>query len=213
MTKRIALLTLHDEGYQPLADVTMPGKQEYCDRHGYVLVTAKDFPHIDPKNTWLRLPCTLELLEAGFDAVMWIDCDVMIMNHEIRVEDRLQEHKLVISADFNGVCAGTYIAAKHPQTIQYFFVLANTGPKISYEYNMREQGAMAMLLYRHPYLDLATILPQRSMNSYAERYVKGIRQPTHDGIWQPGDWMIHFVAGPLSHRIPLAQAYLAHVQK
>ena len=35
---KIAVAMNYTEGYRELAEVTMPNKQEYCDRHGYTFI-------------------------------------------------------------------------------------------------------------------------------------------------------------------------------
>jgi len=208
--KKIALLTLHTTAYQPLADLTMPGKQEYCERHGYTLVTSQMLPQYDPQKGLSRFAATLALLQQGYH-VLWTECDVMITNHRIRIEDRLFNHDFVASADINGLNYGVYLAANTMLTQQFFFALCG-GPQRVLYHEKPEQESMTRLIYRHPYQHFATMLPQRALNAYAQAHVERQRYPFYEsGIWQPGDWMLHLTRDPMETRIALAHEHGTHV--
>ena len=73
----------------PLFELTRPAMQRYADRHGYEAV-LDTYPPIDPPS-WGKLPILLDLL-LDFEAVLWVDADCLIVDHEDDVLAGLDSH-------------------------------------------------------------------------------------------------------------------------
>lgn len=77
----MTICTVYNTPFKPVADITVPIMQEYCERHGY------GFHHRlcdNPKRDiiWERLEVVKEAAGPdGGEHVVWMDADVLITNH------------------------------------------------------------------------------------------------------------------------------------
>lgn len=104
---KICLTTFYTSSYEPLAAITIPVMQKYCDKHKYELNINK-IP--DGNFHFIKTLDTRALLDK-YDVVMGIEADVLITNFETKVEDFLDdEHELYITDDINNINFGVFIA-------------------------------------------------------------------------------------------------------
>lgn len=82
---KIACISIYDEPYKPVADITVPNLTEYCRRHAYNHHIFRSGPW-QRDIVWERIPKILEVL-PNYDAVAYFDCDVLITNHNVRLEE------------------------------------------------------------------------------------------------------------------------------
>lgn len=202
---RIALATYNSKEYQPLADVTLPGKVAYCQRHGYELISGI---HTGGGGGvgWDRISLVAEWLPK-YDAVMWIDCDAVITNLTKPLTALLEPgDQFLVTADMYGINTGTFIAINTPLTRQFLFAVAIAGPQLVKGHHWGEQEAIIRLLTSPPYDKLARILPQNAMNSYLNAEMG--RPDWFMGNYQPGDWIVHLAGLPTFRKLEVAR-YLA----
>jgi hypothetical protein len=199
---RIALATYNSEDYQPLADVTLPGKQIYCQRYGYDLISGV---HAGVQNIgWDRIAVVAEWLNK-YDAVMWIDCDAVIMNYAKPLTDLMQPgDQFLVTADMYGINTGTFIAFNTPLVHQFLYAVRHAGPRLVEGHHWGEQEAIIRLLQSPPYNELARFLPQNAMNSYLNSMMG--RPDWFMGNYQPGDFIVHLAGLPQDQKIMVARA-------
>jgi hypothetical protein len=83
---KILIVTLADEPYWPLAEISVPNKASYAAKHGY------DFLYIS-ENWWPHYPASMSKMPVlankreDYDWVFWTDVDSLIVNPERRLED------------------------------------------------------------------------------------------------------------------------------
>ena len=108
----IAVVSVHDEKYEPLAEWTLhKNKKLYCEKHGYQLhyasdggasiagkpMMAKPDPPIPDTHIpigWAKIFVIRKFMQQHPE-VEWIfntDTDVMITNMETKLEDIIKEH-------------------------------------------------------------------------------------------------------------------------
>lgn len=188
---RIALCTWDTPDYADLAAVSQPGKEEYCERHGYDFVHDSR-PLVDPLG-FERLELVAQLL-PGYDMVLSVDTDAMIMNHTLKAE-RLPQTGLCISEDLFGINDGVFAAVNTPLTQQFFAVLVA----------MRKAGNSQQMITHLANLDvyrpLVTRVPQRVLNSY-RNHLYG-RPEWFTGNYVVGDWICQWPGIAKDDRIPL----------
>lgn len=73
-----ALATFATGDHTRLLDVSAPLFAAYAERHGYQLVTVDRVPNSRPASWW-KVPFLTALLDS-FDEVLWLDCDVVIVD-------------------------------------------------------------------------------------------------------------------------------------
>lgn len=71
--------------FEQLLDLSLPGFADYADRHGYELVADPPRMLTRPPS-WGKITRLLEALDE-FDEVLWIDCDVLILDPDVDIAD------------------------------------------------------------------------------------------------------------------------------
>lgn len=89
----MTICTVYNTPFKPVADITVPIMQEYCERHGY------GFHHRlcdNPKRDiiWERLEVVKEAAGPdGGEHVVWMDADVLITDHVIALHHCLPKDR------------------------------------------------------------------------------------------------------------------------
>lgn len=196
---KIAILMLYTESWQGIAGVSVPNAAEYCHRHHYDLkleVYEKEFSGFE------KLHHIKKLLEK-YDAVWPLDCDTLITNHKIRLEDFLAEQDFYITKDYNGVNAGSFIIKKsnrYPKLIDFLISCQK------YEHIYCEQDAIANYIKDDPSNGIK-ILPHPSINSYLYENYPDIPPQTHEqGQWEIGDFVLHLPGIGMERRMEILKS-------
>jgi hypothetical protein len=243
----IVVTSLHDENFEPLAEWTLyKNKLEYCLKHGYRLHYAKDggdkvsglqmmaklppIPDTHAPMGWGKIFLMKEAMEKYPDAE-WIfntDCDVMITNMEIKVEDIIKEHTtdnthILIPADCNGINCGNMIIRNSPIGKAFLETVIAGMPLYRHWYMFENQLIQDLFVGTHLeetgvtpggtfWARVAKILPQRVMNSYDYTKHPKLKDRKEykdilgtDGQWQKGDFVIQWPSTDLDFRIKAAK--------
>lgn len=93
-----ALATFATGRHEELLAVSRPGFVAYALRHGYAYVEGMALgrglpPHPERSPSWQKVPLLYELL-GTFDAVLWLDCDVVIMDGSVDVADLVRPDQI-----------------------------------------------------------------------------------------------------------------------
>jgi hypothetical protein len=204
----ICVATYFTPSYRPLAAITTAVLQDYCHIHGYQLYQHE----VDNGQNlyFVKTAMALQQLEAGFDIVFAVDCDVLITNYKINIEDFVDsEHDFYCCKDVNGVNTGTFIVKNTwwaKNVLQDVYNRKELSIRYHDEQNVYEQIHDAKVKHlAHP-----------SINSIPYEFYKpsygyiGYKQgetrekPTHEmGCWQQGDFICHLPGKTLSERIEI----------
>jgi|TARA_B110000261_G_scaffold160911_1_gene201372 hypothetical protein len=243
----IVVVSAHDEKYEPLAELTLyNNKLNYCVKHGYKLHYSKDcgakaggkpvvaqlppIPETHIPAGWGKIFVMKEAMEKYPDAE-WIfntDCDVMITNMNIKIEDILKEHApdnihILIPADCNGINCGNMIIRNSPIGKAFLDTIIAGMPLYRHWYMFENQLIQDLFIGTHLeesgvtpggtfWARVGKVLPQRIMNSYD--YInlprlKNIKEYKDilgtDGQWQKGDFLIQWPSTDLEYRINAAK--------
>lgn len=185
--------------FQPLADITIPTKAEYSQRHGYDFKVER-FDQIHYASQCLSV---LRTLATGkYDRVMWSGADTMVTNMRNPLPHR-GSAPLMICSDAHGLNLDVFICDNHPASLELLHNVAASrhlfGTSLWVEQDAMMHFANAGNL---------CYLPQRTMNSYEYELYKSLGHPYdravdsfgNDGNWQPGDFVLHVPALPLEVR-------------
>ncbi len=198
--------TFHSKEYEPIAEITLPRLEAYCQIHGYDLYTEEYEGRIEKTIGWERFARVYDLL-FSYETVMWVDADALITNPTVEIEKHLRG-SVVMAADLHGANTGVFIARKQELVRQLFFViLGEYGRSHFGEHQWGEQAAFIHLTSSPPYNHLVRWVNQHQLNSYpnSEHYWPDFIQ----GNWEPGNFIIQFAGFPLARRIELAKKYAA----
>ena len=89
---KIAVATLYNEGYRKLGNLTVPIMQKYASKHGYDLIVSNNkWTPEDRPFAWEKLGF-LNYLSHGYDWVLWVDVDTLIVDFSYRIEDFIDDN-------------------------------------------------------------------------------------------------------------------------
>jgi hypothetical protein len=190
-----------------LAELVVPVMAAYRDKHNYYALRVQTIP-----STWEfhKIKTIVAVLEAGADLVFCLDLDTLITNHNVKVEDFIDDkHDFYITQDINEVNAGSIIVKNSDWSRTLLKVILEEAGRFENEQNAIKPFAN---------YDKVKILDHPSINSYpydeyAPSYglipgripLLGIKgKPTHEqGNWEPGDFVAHLPGLPMSRRIEI----------
>ena len=242
------VVSVNDQKYKPLADWTvLKNKKVYCERHGYVLKHYEDcaeslvgkpmragnppIPETHYPMGWAKVYAIKDAFEKYPDCE-WIfntDCDVMITNMTIKLEDIVNECTkdanvhVIIPADCNGINCGNMFIKNSPIGKAFLDTIIAGLPLYREWYlfenqliqdlcvgtHLTEQGVKAGGTLRGRVIK---ILPQRVFNSYDYKKIPLLKDRPqyndilgHDGQWKEGDFIIQWPSTDLDYRIKEAE--------
>ncbi len=212
-----AVVSLNDEKYQPLADLTWTqNKQVYCERHGYLGINWTSGFDKNMTGGFERCRLIKELFETQKEVewVWWTGCDAMITNFTIKIEDKiLPDYDLIIATDCNEINNDSFLIKNTDWSKKWLQDIYNSWPKYKTAMFLEQQ---AMIDSYPDNKDKIKIVPQRHLNAYRnDLYPHQSRYDLlgNDGTWQKGDWLIHWPGTSLDLRLQLARHYLNEIVK
>ncbi len=212
-----AVASMSTENIKEFADLTDASKKEYCDKHGYLFFpcgeddfTLKTEPY-SPYMNFNKMYICLNIFDKHPE-VEWIlfsECDAMITNSEIKIEDRIDnDYHFIVASDRLNINAGNFLVRNSPEAKAYFeMILSHKDEPEFKNHPWTEQWVIINTIEDN--LDIVKIVPQWQMNSY-ETAVYDYCDTSKDmfgnrGTWEAGDWIIHW-PGLYDHvRIPRAR--------
>ena len=243
----VVIVSVHDEKYEPLAEWTLhKNKKQYCEKHGYQLhyatdggasIAGKPMQPLQPPIADTHIPIgwgkifVMRQAMQKYPNAEWIfntDCDVMITNMDIKIEDIIKEHAnsnihILIPADCNGINCGNMIVRNSPIGKAFLNTIISGLPLYRNWYMFENQLIQDMFVGSHLrengitpggtlWASVGKILPQRVMNSYDYSNLPRLKnRPEYkdilgtDGQWREGDFLIQWPATDLEYRINAAK--------
>ena len=212
-----AIISYHDDTYQPLADYTWFGnKVPYGEKHGYHCQTEKmmsqghgsQLQKVDFVNRMLHDP-------RNFEWVWWTGCDLMVTNFNTKIEERIDDqYHMIIATDCNGFNADSILVKNTQQSKDYWKMVADILPSLHWHW----EGEQKIIKDTYAnYKDMIKVVPQRDINAY-DYSTYGGAYPSMDylntdGNWQQGDWVIQWPGLSLERRLKLAEQYTKLIVK
>ena len=231
-----ALVELHDEKYQPLADLTWNlNKVVYSNRHGYRYFCKTDNLKEGTAMGYQKIWYLKELMNdhPEIEWFWWTGTDTMIMNFSTRLEDRTNNaYHFIACVDINGINADSFLIRNTLEGREFIDSVLSFETECSKEWDCEQRGIANVLglpytaqyIGVHPdkfqitnkWKDLVKLFPQRYMNGYNYKlyhYTDHRDLFGYDGNWNFGDWLIHWPAISLENRINLYHQYKGYVIK
>ena len=191
-----------------LTQITWPVMNEYCTMHGY---TFHSYTHLIDSSRhpmWNKIPILIELLNQGYDAVTWIDDDIVITDTDTTLEQLFSnffqsDTKLALSAE-----------TTHGRVLNTGIICAKQGAQDVLEHIWEdgvtsenrttpgcEQWAMHILYEREPEF-------RNQLMLYPPATLQGFFSPDiPDAFWRPGTWSAHPAGLSLDERIRILQKH------
>ena len=193
-TRKIALLTAHDEAQREVAELSSPNKATYCRRHGYDFVQRTDGFDRSRPPAWSKIRFLLEALPY-YDWVFWSDADSLVTDPACPLEWFLDEqgyHVILPHDDLgmgvNHVNTGNWFVRNSPWAQRF---LEDAWAQTDFLHDrLWENRAVIHLVERQDLSRQVQIVTQRRFNSYP-------------GNHPPGDFIIHFADMPNDRRVAM----------
>jgi hypothetical protein len=210
-----AVVSLNDEKYQPLADLTWEqNKKLYCERHGYVGINkTSDFVG-NISIGFEKIHFILNLLNDRPDIewVWWTGTDAMITNFTVKIEDKIiPEYDLIIATDCNDINNDSFLIKNSEWSKEYLKQIIELEPTYKKHFFYEQQ---AMIDSYADNKDHIKIVPQRYLNAYKnDLYPHQLPYDClgNDGTLQKGDWLIHWPGTSLDLRLQLARHFMKEI--
>lgn len=199
------LLTAHSEPYRELHELTLPSKQEYCERWGIEL-EVRTFPGEGP-GPWARPKMWREVLEAAKELI-WMGADVMVTNmalSPLEVFGPCVDFQIGYDMSYHlpgnrrGCSDDAFYINRSAQRILDCIIDADSMCD-------NEQTALNIILPLADSIFRIGLVPLRQIASYVE-HNWGTPEEIERDAWQTGDFASHFSGIPLERRIELAREY------
>lgn len=207
-----AVISLNDQTFQPLADVTWTlNKVPYCKKHGYRAInkTTGFYGNISIGFEKIFFIRDLMAAQPDIEWIWWTGCDAMITNHSIRIEDKIDAaYDMIIATDCNGINSDSFLIKNSEWGRAYIQYIIDVMPQYENHY-FYEQQAIIESFKLHP--NNIKVVPQRYLNSYDYKLYPTQSNLDHlgtDGSWSYGDWLIHWPGTSLDARLYLSRHYL-----
>ncbi len=204
-----------------LASYTDPSKINYCNKH--------DYKFIPKKSNWIskaigfdKIFHTLELFYKYSECewLLFAECDTMITNQEIRIEDKIDNnYHFIVANAHNGINSGTFLARNSPEGRELLHMIIRNEPTYKNHYWAEQQ----VLIDAYPSIKhLVKLVPMRYMNSLQMKMYNSSDSKYHvpydtvDGFkqsmeWQPGDWIVHWPGTHEHARINQARLMMEYI--
>ena len=211
-----AVASLHDANYSDLAALTDQSKQEYCDRHGYQfhVLTEMKYSTITGFN---KIHFALDIFNRHpeIEWLLFSECDAMITNQTIRIEDRIDNnYHFIVPVDRLNLNSGNFLARNTTEGRAYLQMIIDK----EVEYQTVEWAEQQVIIDTiEEYQTIVKIVPQKYMNSY-EPQIYDYCDARFDilgnsGAWEPGDWIVHWPGTYKPTRIERATTHLALITR
>jgi len=206
-----AVASLHDANYADLAELTDQSKREYCTRYGYQfhVLTELKYSTITGFN---KIHFTLDLFNQHpeIEWLLFSECDAMITNLTIPIEDRIDDdYHFIVPVDRLNLNSGNFLARNTNEGRAYLLMIIDSEAKYK-DVEWAEQQVIIDTI--EEYQHVVKIVPQKYMNSY-EPEIYDYCDARFDilgnsGAWEPGDWIVHWPGTYKPTRIERASTHL-----
>ncbi len=89
---KIIILTLATKNWQDVSAISKPNKKRYAENHGYNFMQA-DYLIDDSRHaSWNKILWIRKVIMFA-DWIFWTDCDSLIMNSKIKLEEIIRDTK------------------------------------------------------------------------------------------------------------------------
>jgi hypothetical protein len=214
---KIALVSHHtlDHPWDKFSAVTATDKQIYADKHGYKFFNKTDnFLNRPGRHlSYEKMPFLLELMHANpdIDWFWYSGCDVLLTNHDTKLESLIDEnYSFIITKDGQGINGDVFFVRNNSVGRAYIERMdKNEGEIENPESVFPEDRAAGRWTTEQGWLNedernpewspIFKYLPQHTMNSYELKYYGGSVRP-YDLLgqraqWEPGDFAVHAITG------------------
>lgn len=210
---KVALVTQHvaDKGdYSQLAALTLPNRDEWCQRHGYEHIVQQGF-YKNPAVYYAfdRLMLVRDLLDrADAPDIFWVlNVSSLITNISKPLVDVLDdEHDFWIAKDVHGLNAGSFVVRRSDFCRRWLDFLISMEPRYRNDCWFEQRGMMDWWQHEN-WTWKIHLVPQRAIQSYDYSLYRPW-PPETPGNWRRGDLCLGLPGLDLNQRLAIAREWL-----
>lgn len=215
---------MHNSEYTELANITFDqNKKPYCHQHGYGLF-AKTSDFSSGKSVYFdKIRFNLEVLEnnPSLDWVWWLDCDAVITNFNITIEEWCDdEYDFIVTLDRFSLNNGSYFIKNSDLSKKFLREILSLEEKYLISEWPDQQPMIDLITNNDQYTTMTKFHSQRDFNSYDYDFYRLDHGNTHDwdlfgnnGNWKLGDFVCHYPGIKYATKVELAKNILHKVVK
>lgn len=194
----------HDNNYQDFADKVLPIHKKYCDKHGYDLIINNKGgqPFLWAQNLKDSL--------HNYKWVWMLGIDTIIMNHTIKIEDKIDDnYSMIVARDKNGPNLHSWLIKNDKNAISYLdFTIESRNNSKYTNHGWKCNKLLHDYHHKPPYKDFFKIVSGRYMNAYDKSsYAFNLNTDGCDSVFQEGDWLLHMPGLTKEQRFELVKKY------
>ena len=184
------------EAYIERVMPALASQQYYAEVHGFSYALLAETPAFPPRPpAWMKLPLILNLLDQGFERVLYIDADALVTSLDFDAATVFGERRpggsLRLTEDEDGINSGVMFIEDGPHLRRLLDLTwlydADVSNGTWEQYALKTLMDMSDAVARH-----VTIEPDpRRFNSFPLERNHFHRTMERD-IWRPGDFICHF---------------------
>ena len=206
---KFLIFSYYDGSFNELAKITMPTYQEYCELHGYNFYCKTQNFTEGRTIGWSKFEIFLENMDK-YDWIFYVECDSMLMNQTIRLENLIDHHHDIIMTKTD-----------LPNTIDL-----NCGPMLVRSCEWNKQFFKYLLnkkeYYTHQLVEQAALSDEVNQNEEVRKHFKimnirffnSLYHSWHmNSSYKHGDFMLHLAGRSNQSRFEIFNETKQHIIK
>ena len=209
----MAIASMHDANYAWLSPYTWgQNGLAYAKAWDYMTTLVTPQPGMPPGFAKINHMLQWGKQNPQEDWIFWKDCDSLLTNFSIKLEDIADNNYHVLLTSFwNGINAGMMMVRNSPQGQGWLQMIMDKMPEYRFSHWLEQQVMIDTL---DQYQDIVKLVPQRTFNAacfsdgcHADAPPDARDLLGTNGQWQPGDFAMHWPGQPNQLRATILQKY------
>lgn len=106
---RFKIITAYTNNIKEISDISYESYQNFCNKNN-IEIQRFELNDIERPASWYKIQLILDEFKHGYDYIMWVDADTLLINNEFKIESILDEKsEIFISDDILGINCGVMI--------------------------------------------------------------------------------------------------------
>lgn len=220
---KIAIVTLFDDYYKDLAEISLEDKIEYARKHNYNFIYFSN--KIDPNRPaqWSKIK-SIEYVLKDYEWVWWIDIDALIINKDIKIESIIDDNFDIILTEnkYSFISNGSSFFKNTQFTKKFLKECYDLELDILKDVDIQtfdhEQKPMRILIQSIPeYAKKIKLIKERVCNSFWYTNNKTVLDSypnwnNDENIFKPGDFVVNFCGRDKNERIEVMKKFRNETQ-
>jgi len=193
---KIAIIDLYTKEYQTMAEITVPRKIAYAEKHGYIYLDKTDNFIPDKAIGYQKCYWLSELMRdhPEIDWFLHLGTDCLITNHTVTLESIIDnDYHFMVTKDPTGINGENFFIRNSLEGREYIERLKEVHPLWN-----TEEGNMRDDEHNPKWRAITKYLPQCTINSYDKKWYPHLSELDQLGSrcgWLPTDFVLHAITG------------------